>query len=160
MVLMMLGRDERSQLSQLFQNLRSVQTEAFSQDDITNLANRYLWCSSHRTSFPWFTLQLISIINAWLMLSVFQRECMIHIVQSEMIVFLFINECFLLECKLLSQRSCGLQQRFSTVCRMTKSVKITLLLLILYLNNLTWIYMNSNTWNQSMFIVLFQVRKV
>ncbi|XP_067217798.1 sperm-associated antigen 1 isoform X1 [Chanodichthys erythropterus] len=42
MVLMMLGRDERSQLSQLFQNLRSVQTEAFSQNDITNLANKYL----------------------------------------------------------------------------------------------------------------------
>ncbi|XP_051721942.1 sperm-associated antigen 1 [Ctenopharyngodon idella] len=42
MVLMMLGRDERTQLSQLFQNLRSVQTEAFSQNDITNLANKYL----------------------------------------------------------------------------------------------------------------------
>ncbi|KAI2654816.1 Sperm-associated antigen 1 [Labeo rohita] len=42
MVLMLLDGEDRSQLSQIFQKLRAVQTEAFSQSDVTNLANKYM----------------------------------------------------------------------------------------------------------------------
>ncbi|KAF4102651.1 hypothetical protein G5714_015534 [Onychostoma macrolepis] len=41
-VLMLLDGEDRSQLSQIFQKLRAVQTQAFSQNDVTNLANKYL----------------------------------------------------------------------------------------------------------------------
>ncbi|XP_073702981.1 sperm-associated antigen 1 [Garra rufa] len=42
MVLMLLDGEDRTQLSQIFQKLHAVQTEAFSQNDVTNLANKYL----------------------------------------------------------------------------------------------------------------------
>ncbi|XP_016106060.1 sperm-associated antigen 1 [Sinocyclocheilus grahami] len=42
MVLMLLDGEDRTQLSQIFQKLHAVQTQAFSQNDVTNLANKYL----------------------------------------------------------------------------------------------------------------------
>ncbi|XP_043112733.1 sperm-associated antigen 1 [Puntigrus tetrazona] len=42
MVLMLLDAEDRSHLSQIFQKLQALQTQAFSQNDITNLANKYL----------------------------------------------------------------------------------------------------------------------
>uniref|UniRef100_A0A9J8DBW2 RNA-polymerase II-associated protein 3-like C-terminal domain-containing protein n=1 Tax=Cyprinus carpio carpio TaxID=630221 RepID=A0A9J8DBW2_CYPCA len=42
MVLMMLSGEDHTQLSQIFQKLHAVQTEAFSQSDVSNLANKYL----------------------------------------------------------------------------------------------------------------------
>lgn len=49
---MLLDGEDRSQLSQIFQKLRAVQTEAFSQSDVTNLANKYMWRSSNIPTIP------------------------------------------------------------------------------------------------------------
>ncbi|XP_052473685.1 sperm-associated antigen 1 [Carassius gibelio] len=42
MVLMLLSAEDRTHLSQIFQKLHAVQTEAFSQSDVSNLANKYM----------------------------------------------------------------------------------------------------------------------
>lgn len=46
---MLLDKDERRQMTQLFEHLSAVESEDFTPNDVQNLANKYIWPPSPNT---------------------------------------------------------------------------------------------------------------